>query len=104
MAPAIAQAILPSDPMTVFTGSQMLGRLSPSTLFNEVVVSILSPEIGSVERLLFLSQTRGAVVGAPLPLGESLLIAWPQIVALIATTIALFVAGYVLFQRQEIRA
>ena len=104
MAPAIAVAILPSDPMTVFTGSQMLARLSPSTLFNEVVVSILNPEIGSVERLLFLSQTRGAVVGAPLPLGESLLIAWPQIVALIATTIALFVAGYVLFQRQEIRA
>jgi ABC-2 type transport system permease protein len=104
MAPAIAQAILPPDPMTVFTGSQMLMRLSPSTLFNEVVVAILNPEIGSVERLLFLSQTRGAVVGAPLPLAESLLIAWPQIVGLIASTIALFVAGYVIFQRQEVRA
>src|SRR5439155_1744810 len=78
-APFIAQAILPPDPITVFTGSQMLARLSPNTLFNEVVVAILSPEAGSVERLLYLSQTRGAVVGAPLPLGESLLMAWPQI-------------------------
>ena len=36
--------------------------------------------------------------------GESMLIAWPQIVGLIAGTIVLFVAGYVLFQRQEVRA
>ena len=33
-----------------------------------------------------------------------MLIAWPQIVGLIASTIVLFVAGYVVFQRQEVRA
>jgi ABC-2 type transport system permease protein len=38
------------------------------------------------------------------PLGESLIIAWPQIVGLISGTIILFVAGYVVFQRQEVRA
>jgi ABC-2 type transport system permease protein len=43
-------------------------------------------------------------MGAPLPLGESLMIAQPQTVALIASTIALVVAGYVVFQRQEVRA
>jgi ABC-2 type transport system permease protein len=43
-------------------------------------------------------------MGAPLPLGESVLIAWPQIVGLIAATILLFVVGYVAFQRQEVRA
>jgi ABC-2 type transport system permease protein len=32
------------------------------------------------------------------------MIAWPQIVSLIAGTIVPFVAGYVLFQRQEVRA
>jgi len=32
------------------------------------------------------------------------MIAWPQTVGLIATTIVLFVAGYILFQRQEVRA
>jgi ABC-2 type transport system permease protein len=39
-----------------------------------------------------------------LPFSESLAIAWPQTVGLIAGTIVLFVAGYVLFQRQEVRA
>ena len=40
----------------------------------------------------------------PLPLGGSLIIAWPQTVALIAGAIVLFVAGYIVFQRQEVRA
>jgi ABC-2 type transport system permease protein len=44
------------------------------------------------------------VLGAPMPLGESLMIAWPQIVGLVAGTILLFVLGYVIFQRQEVRA
>ena len=39
-----------------------------------------------------------------MPLGESLMIAWPQIVGLIAGTILLFVTGYIVFQRQEVRA
>jgi ABC-2 type transport system permease protein len=42
--------------------------------------------------------------GHAAPLGESLIIAWPQTVALIAGTIVLFVAGYIAFQRQEVRA
>jgi ABC-2 type transport system permease protein len=32
------------------------------------------------------------------------MIAWPQTVGLIASTIVLFVAGYITFQRQEVRA
>jgi ABC-2 type transport system permease protein len=47
---------------------------------------------------------QGAVIGAPLPLAESLIIAWPQIVGLIAGTILLFALSYVIFQRQEVRA
>ncbi len=53
---------------------------------------------------IYLSQLQGAVLGAPLPLGESVLIAWPQIVGMVATEILLFVIGYVIFQRQEVRA
>jgi ABC-2 type transport system permease protein len=44
------------------------------------------------------------LLGAPLPLGESILLIWPQLTGLIAFTIFMFVVGYVLFQRQEIRA
>ena len=43
-------------------------------------------------------------IGSPLPLDQSLLQAWPQIVSLIAGTIVLYVIGYVSFQRQEVRA
>jgi ABC-2 type transport system permease protein len=53
---------------------------------------------------IYLSQLQGAVLGAPLPLASSILIAWPQIVAMVATAMMLFVAGYVVFQRQEVRA
>ena len=53
---------------------------------------------------VFLDQLRGADMGAPLPLFESIMIAWPQTVGLIAATIVLFVAGYILFQRLEVRA
>jgi ABC-type transport system involved in multi-copper enzyme maturation permease subunit len=56
--------------------------------------------LGSV----YLSQLEGAVMGAPLPLSQSLLVAWPQIVGLIAASILLFVGSYVAFQRQEVRA
>jgi ABC-2 type transport system permease protein len=39
-----------------------------------------------------------------LTFADSLAVAWPQAVALIAGMIVLFVAGYVAFQRQEVRA
>jgi ABC-2 type transport system permease protein len=47
---------------------------------------------------------RGEVVGAALPLRESLALVWPEVVSLIAGAIVLFVATYVVFQRQEVRA
>ncbi len=104
LAPALAEAILPADdPATVILGAQMLARLSPSTLFGEVVLALLNPSTRTLGPI-YLSQLQGAVMGAPLPLGESVMIAWPQIVGLIASTILLFVLGYVVFQRQEIRA
>lgn len=103
LAPALASGLLAPDEATVLVGGQMLARLSPGTLFGEVVLAILNPTTRTLGPI-YLSQLQGAVIGAPLPLGESVLIAWPQIVGLVAGTILLFVAGYVVFQRQEIRA
>jgi ABC-2 type transport system permease protein len=103
LAPALAQFIVPPDPRYTAAGlqtpataelQQWLQRLSPSHLFGEA--RALGP--------VFLDQLRGAVLGAPLPLSESLTIAWPQMVGLSAGTIVLFVAGYIVFQRQEVRA
>ena len=112
LAGAVAQIIVPPDPRYMALGlqtpgtamlEQILARLSPSTLYAEVVVAMLDPTTRALGPI-YLSQLQGAVLGAPLPLGESVLIAWPQIVGMIATAIVLFVIGYVIFQRQEVRA
>ena len=104
LAPAIAQALVPSgDEATLVISAQMLARLSPSTLFGETVLALLHPTTRTLGPV-YLDQLQGAVMGAPLPLSQSILVAWPQIVGLIAATILLFVGGYVAFQRQEVRA
>jgi ABC-2 type transport system permease protein len=104
LAPAIVVAFAPSsDEETLILAAQYLARLSPSNLFGEVVLAILNPTTRTLGPV-YLSQLQGAVLGAPMPLGESLIIAWPQIVGLVAGTILLFVGGYVIFQRQEVRA
>jgi ABC-2 type transport system permease protein len=112
LAPAIAQVIAPADPRFAALGldtpdtaiwTQLLQRFSPNDLFGEAMLAVLSPTTRTLGPV-FLDQLRGAVMGAPLPFGESVMIAWPQTVGLIACTIVLFVAGYILFQRQEVRA
>ncbi len=112
LASAIAAFILPPDIRSVMLGipsvptlelQQALSRLSPNHLFGEVVLAVLSPSTRSLGPI-FLEQVQGAVMGAPLPLKESLMIAWPQAVGLIAGTLVLFVLSYVVFQRQEVRA
>jgi len=112
LAGAVAQAIVPPDPRYMALGlqtpgtaalEQILARFSPSTLYAEIVVALLDPTTRALGPI-YLSQLQGAVLGAPLPLGESILIAWPQMVAMVATALLLFVIGYVIFQRQEVRA
>jgi ABC-2 type transport system permease protein len=82
---------------------QILSRLSPNNLFVESVMALLEPSTRSLG-LVFPTDLIGAVPNAPLPFLQSLLIAWPQITALVAIVILLFALTYVLFQRQEIRA
>jgi ABC-2 type transport system permease protein len=104
LAPALVLAVAPGlSEETLILAAQMLSRISPSTLFGEVVLTILNPSTRSLGPL-YVSQLQGAVIGAPLPLTQSLQIAWPAIVGLIGSTIVLFVIGYVIFQRQEVRA
>jgi ABC-2 type transport system permease protein len=66
---------------------------------------LLNPDDVSARSLgaIYLVQLQGAARGA-LPLGQSLIIAWPDMVGLVAGTIVLFTIGYMVFQRQEVRA
>jgi ABC-2 type transport system permease protein len=114
IAPSIAVAIAPPDIRYQMLGIldprtagwlNALSRISPELLFEEATRSILTPTTPSLGPVLDqIRQLGGVVVGATLPLRESLLMAWPQMVGLISGVIGLFVATYVAFQRQEVRA
>jgi len=80
----------------------VLSRISPNTLFAETTIGLLSPAVRSLG--LFLPfELQGAVLGAPLPVGQSLLLIWPNLTGMIAATIVLFALSYISFQRREIR-
>ncbi len=80
-----------------------LTRISPNTLYTEVILAMLNPAVRSLGLILPI-QLHGAILGAPLPLGQSATLIWPQMTGLCAAVVLLFAVGYVLFQRQEIRA
>jgi ABC-2 type transport system permease protein len=112
ISPVLAQMISPPDIRYVMLGlpspdtlqwQVALSRLSPNQLYGEAVLAVLSPSTRALGPI-FLEQLQGAVIGSALPLKESLMIAWPQVVGLIAGAILLFVVTYVVFQRQEVRA
>lgn len=81
---------------------QRLARLSPSQLYEDATVALLNPEVRAIGFVLITQVDRA--VPSTLSLDQSLLLAWPQTVALVALTVICFAAAYVLFMRQEIRA
>ena len=107
--PFLANAISPIDPyhplsvMAQFETQQALARISPVTLYGEIATMLLDPASRTVGPV-FMSQLQGALVGAPLPTLQSILIIWPQISGLFAAMVILFTGAYVVFQRQEVRA
>ena len=77
-------------------------RFSPVALFEEAISAVLIPSyrgLGVAELL-----TRAQVPTNPLPLGQSFLIVWPQLVGLIALTSICFAISYIIFMRREIRS
>ncbi len=80
-----------------------LSRISPNTLYAEIVLAILNPAVRALGPVL-PAQLQGAILGTPLPLSQSLLLIWPHLTGLVAAVILLFALSYVLFQRQEVRA
>lgn len=84
---------------------QQLSAIDPGTIYGQVTAALLNPSVTSVSipglaQLIQLSQQ----VPTQLSLDQSLLVAWPQIVILVAVTVVCFVLAYVAFLRQEVRA
>ncbi len=81
---------------------QNIMRINPGQLFNDATTSLLMPTVRSLGPLT-MEQMSGAIP-APLPLGQSLMLVWPQVTALVAGTIVFFAFAYTLFMRREIRS
>ncbi|MCD6318258.1 ABC transporter permease [Candidatus Aerophobetes bacterium] len=80
----------------------MIMRISPATLFEEIAGAVLNPSVRFFG-VVSSTQIKGLIPN-PLPLGQSLMVIWPQFVGLIALMLICFAISYTVFMRQEIRA
>ncbi|TLS50222.1 ABC transporter permease [Paenibacillus antri] len=99
----VVGALSPPTEYEAATWTQWLLRVSPNALFQEATSTLLVPEMRTISGFLTMEQAVGAIP-APLPLGQSLLLVWPQMTALVAGTLICFGISYLGFMRQEIRA
>jgi ABC-2 type transport system permease protein len=99
------------EPSAMATQHQMINydllrlnmmRIVPNQLFSEATTTLLMPSVRSLGPLT-MEQVYGTIPG-PLPLGQSLLLVWPQVTGLIAATVICFALSYVSFMRREIRS
>jgi ABC-2 type transport system permease protein len=81
---------------------QNIMRFNPGQLFDDATTTLLIPSVRSLGPLT-MEQMSGAIP-SPLPLGQSLMLVWPQVTALIAGTIVFFAIAYTMFMRREIRS
>jgi ABC-2 type transport system permease protein len=76
-------------------------RLSPDQLYRDATGVLLNPARQTTG--LLVTETAGALP-SNLPLSDSLLLAWWQLIALVGGTVLVFAVAYLTFLRQEIRA
>lgn len=79
-----------------------LSRIAPNQLYTDAITTLLMPSVRSLGPIT-MEQMAGAIP-SPLPFKESLMIVWPQVSGLLASTIACFALAYYLFMRREIRS
>lgn len=81
---------------------QAIVRVSPVALYDEATFPIMIPSARSLAPVS--TREQASMLPGPLPLRQSLIVAWPQLTSLIALTLVCFAISYVRFMRQEIRA
>ncbi len=109
----VASAVSPpgtnaADPATVANASfeYTISHASPSTLYSEATLYLLTPELNTQSPIITGAQFAESQfqVSSQLSVGQSLILAVPQILGLVALTLVCFIAAYILFMRQEVRA
>ena len=83
---------------------RMISRISPGTLYAESIQAILIPVMGSTSPTMMMIGMYSGLMPSPLPLSQSLMLVWPQLVGLVALTAVCFALAYVRFMREEIRS
>ena len=108
IAGVIADAVRPVDAESsaqeVLRNAQLdldIRRVSPDQLYRDATGVLLNPSQRSTG--ILVSDQTGALP-SELPLRDSLLLAWWQLLAIVGAGIAMFAAAYVGFLRQEVRA
>lgn len=91
-----------NDPVAVAQTQVAVARISPLTLYQEVSTLMLDPAQRAVGLVTFGQVDRA--IASSLTVGQSLLVIWPQLVALVAVTCFLFAWAFIAFMRQEVRA
>ena len=87
LVPIVALWIAPVDPFDPYSQLHAINvgldisRLSPNRLFAETTIAILDPSTRALGPVLS-TELEGAITGAPLPLGQSVLLVWPQFTGL----------------------
>ena len=79
-----------------------LQRVAPNQLYSDAVTTLLMPSVRSLGPVT-MEQMAGAIP-APLPFKESVMIVWPQVSGLMASTVGCFAFAYYFFMRREIRS
>lgn len=107
----VANAIIPINDSSTFedvvkfdTVYRMMNRINPGTLYSESIQALLLPVMGSSSPTMMMIGIYSGLKPTPLPIAQSLLIVWPQLVGLLALTALCFIIGYVKFMREEIRS
>ena len=95
-------ASTPREALSDYRLTRMLSWLSPQTLYAEATTVLLNPDARAIGVVL-AEQVDRAVPGT-LPLGQSLLVVWPQLTVLVAGCVVVFAVAYARFLRQEVRA
>lgn len=92
----------PASPLRNAETELTLSRLSPLVLYDDASTALLVPEVRTLGIITFQQVDRA--VPSSLSAGQSVLLVWPQIVGMIALTVVLFAAAYIMFMRREVRA
>jgi ABC-2 type transport system permease protein len=87
--------------------SATIERLLPLTLYQEASGVLLNPTVTTVSTPTTVGQWQQwqqQAQGQLLSFDQSVLLIWPQVVALVAMAAICFAAAYIYFMRQEVRA